>query len=203
MIPDLRPPRQFFGKYRGVVVRNDDPERRGRLQVKVPAVLGEASLNWALPCLPVAAPGAGVYLIPPVGAQVWIEYEAGDPEVPIWSGCFWAPNGIPAAPTPGTKVIRFGSAVLTLHNDPAPETIRLEVEKGGTPSKLEVSESALVLERGKAHLKISDAGVEIVVDGTTIKVTGTEIQLRSGAAGVQVTSAGGKVSVNNGALEVL
>lgn len=87
---------QMFGKYRGSVVDTDDPQRIGRIRADVPAV-GSAELGWALPCLPGAGPGCGLFLIPPVGANVWIEFEAGDVSFPIWSGGFWAPGEAPAA----------------------------------------------------------------------------------------------------------
>jgi hypothetical protein len=64
-------PRQFFGKYRGSVANNIDPQMMGRIQVSVPAVLGEGSLSWAMPCAPYAGPGVGFFAIPPNGARVW------------------------------------------------------------------------------------------------------------------------------------
>jgi uncharacterized protein involved in type VI secretion and phage assembly len=79
---------QFHGKYRGRVEDNNDPLKLGRIQALVPAVDGTTT-NWALPCAPYADPHAGVLLLPPVGSLVWIEFEAGDPNSPIWSGCFW------------------------------------------------------------------------------------------------------------------
>jgi uncharacterized protein involved in type VI secretion and phage assembly len=79
---------QFYGKYRGRVEGNIDPLHLGRIQVLVPAVAGTTT-SWALPCMPYAAPQGGALLLPPVGALVWIEFEAGDPDYPIWSGCFW------------------------------------------------------------------------------------------------------------------
>jgi uncharacterized protein involved in type VI secretion and phage assembly len=79
---------QFHGKYRGRVEDNNDPLKLGRILAMVPAVAG-ARTNWALPCAPYAAPQVGSLLVPPVGALVWIEFEAGDPNTPIWSGCFW------------------------------------------------------------------------------------------------------------------
>jgi uncharacterized protein involved in type VI secretion and phage assembly len=80
---------QFFGKYRGQVANNIDPMQLGRIQALVPAVGSSMATSWALPCTPYADPHAGVLLLPPVGARVWIEFEAGDPDYPIWSGCFW------------------------------------------------------------------------------------------------------------------
>ena len=81
--------RRFFGKYRGIVVNTLDPERLARLQATVPDVVGAESSTWAMPSLPFASPGAGFVAIPPVGAGVWIEFEQGDPDYPIWSGCWW------------------------------------------------------------------------------------------------------------------
>jgi uncharacterized protein involved in type VI secretion and phage assembly len=83
---------QFFGKYRGTVVNNIDPLQIGRLLVECPDVLSLAPSSWAVPCVPLAGPtGApmGVYMVPPIGAGVWIEFEKGDPDYPIWVGCRW------------------------------------------------------------------------------------------------------------------
>lgn len=79
---------QFHGKYRGRVEDSNDPMKLGRIRALVPAVDG-LTTNWALPCSPYADPRAGVLLLPPVGGLVWIEFEGGDPNYPIWSGCFW------------------------------------------------------------------------------------------------------------------
>ena len=79
----------FFGKYRGTVVNNLDPMQRGRVQVSVPAVLGSGRLSWAEPCVPYAGDQVGLFAVPPVGANVWVEFEAGDPDHPILAGCFW------------------------------------------------------------------------------------------------------------------
>ncbi|CAD5367081.1 VgrG protein [Rubrivivax sp. A210] len=78
-----------YGKYRGTVVNNLDPEQRGRIQAIVPDVQGLTPLTWALPCVPVAGIAEGLYAVPPVGAAVWIEFEQGDADYPIWVGGFW------------------------------------------------------------------------------------------------------------------
>jgi uncharacterized protein involved in type VI secretion and phage assembly len=80
-------PSRFFGKYRGTVVNTADSEQIARLQAVVPDVLGTVPTTWAMPSAPFAGPGAGVVVLPPVGAGVWIEFEQGDPDYPIWSGC--------------------------------------------------------------------------------------------------------------------
>jgi len=74
---------QFFGLYRGVVMNNKDPRGLMRMEVSVPAVLGELETGWALPCVGI---GVGSILMPEIGTDVWIEFEAGDISRPVWMG---------------------------------------------------------------------------------------------------------------------
>ena len=90
---------RFYGKYRGLVTDNNDPIQAGRVQVSVPEVLGSIDTGWALPCTPYAGNGSGLYVLPPVGAPVWVEFEAGDPSRPIWSGGWWGPRETPGTPS--------------------------------------------------------------------------------------------------------
>jgi hypothetical protein len=113
---------RFYGKYRGLVVNNLDPLSRGRLQAMVPEVLGETPSTWALPCAPYAGMGSGLFTIPPVGAGVWIEFEAGDVSRPVWSGTWWAAGevpmdekGTPAQPT--TKILRSDFGLIIALDD--------------------------------------------------------------------------------------
>jgi len=84
--------RRFYGKYRGFVVSNQDPARLGRLQLRVPSVLGdEVVTGWATPCVPYGGlAGRGQLFVPERDAGVWVEFEEGDLEFPIWTGAFWA-----------------------------------------------------------------------------------------------------------------
>lgn len=86
---------KFFGKYRGSVLNNVDPLQTGRLLVQVPDVAGQLA-TWAVPCVPSNLPKEAGSALPKVGAGVWIEFEQGDPNHPIWTGC-WYGN---AAETP-------------------------------------------------------------------------------------------------------
>jgi hypothetical protein len=80
---------RFYGKYRGTVVNNVDPLQIGRIQAIVPDVSNVVPTSWAMPCLPSAGINTGVFTVPQVGAGVWIEFEHGDPDYPIWVGGFW------------------------------------------------------------------------------------------------------------------
>jgi uncharacterized protein involved in type VI secretion and phage assembly len=81
--------KKFFGKHRGTVVNNVDPMQIGRIQVIVPDVSNAMLSSWAMPCAPVAGTNMGMFAVPVIGAGVWVEFEQGDPDFPIWVGCYW------------------------------------------------------------------------------------------------------------------
>jgi uncharacterized protein involved in type VI secretion and phage assembly len=80
---------QFFGKYRGMVLNNIDPMQMGRIMVQVPDVSNVLPSTWAMPCVPFAGIQNGFFVLPAIGSGVWIEFEQGDPDYPIWTGGFW------------------------------------------------------------------------------------------------------------------
>lgn len=81
--------KHYYGKYRGTVVNNIDPMQIGRIQVMVPDVSNVMLSSWAMPCAPVAGINMGVFTLPLIGGGVWVEFEQGDPDYPIWVGGFW------------------------------------------------------------------------------------------------------------------
>jgi uncharacterized protein involved in type VI secretion and phage assembly len=85
----VSPPTKFLGKYRATVVNNVDLMQIGRIQVIVPDVSTVLLSSWAMPCAPIAGIQTGTFAVPPVGAGVWVEFEQGDPDYPIWVGGFW------------------------------------------------------------------------------------------------------------------
>jgi uncharacterized protein involved in type VI secretion and phage assembly len=79
-----------YGKCRGIVTDNKDPQKRGRLKLLVHSVLADQDTDWALPCLPYGgAAQQGMFMVPEIDAQVWVEFEEGDIHRPIWVGTFW------------------------------------------------------------------------------------------------------------------
>lgn len=126
---------RFYGKYRGLVTVNVDPQNRGRLKATVPEVLGEVPSSWALPCAPYAGTTSGFFAIPPVGAGVWIEFEAGDVSRPIWSGAWWGAGELPVnergsqAQAPTTKILRTEPGLMLVLDD-AQQTITVSDAAG-------------------------------------------------------------------------
>jgi hypothetical protein len=111
--------RQYWGKYRGIVVDNVDPLAMGRLLIEVPQVPAVAG-NWAMPCVPYAGFQVGFFPMPESGASVWVEFEGGNPSFPIWAGCFWAEGHapLPFAEDPLCKVFKTRSNMLLLDDTP-------------------------------------------------------------------------------------
>lgn len=167
-----------FGKYRGVVTGNDDSGlHRGRLRVKVPAVLGELQV-WAEPCVPYAGEGVGLFAMPPVDAGVWIEFEGGDISYPIWVGCYWRDDEPPNGGDPDVKVLKTDAVTLTL-------------DDGSEEARFETS---------GARVTLTDK-VEAVAKNGKLTVSAGQVTSDSGGKGkVDVSSAG--VVVNNGSFGV-
>jgi hypothetical protein len=117
--PDPQVRRRFFGKYRGSVLENVDPLFQARLLVSVPDVFGLLSSSWAMPCVPMTGPFAGVFVRPPIGGDVWVEFEQGDPQMPIWVGGFWATGEVPATAEIASVTVPPTNAVITLETPSA------------------------------------------------------------------------------------
>lgn len=163
----------FFGKYRGVVTDNTDPLMMGRIRARVPDVMGDQESGWAMPCAPFGGDGMGFFAVPTVGAGVWIEFEHGDPEYPIWSGCWWGsaaemPPTLLAPPPPSKKVMvktEGGHSVL-IDDTPGVGGITLETSGG-------------------QKIKLTALGIEIDNgQGAVIKLTGPQVSVNNGALDV-------------------
>ncbi|MET4134338.1 phage baseplate assembly protein V [Pseudarthrobacter sp. PvP090] len=166
---------KFYGKYRGTVVQNIDPEQRGRIQAIVPDVSSLVPSTWATACVPLAGKSMGTYVVPQIGAGVWIEYEQGDADYPIWSGCFW---GVAADVPP-----------LALTGNPVSPSIVLQTGLQNTVLLSDVPGPT-----GGIMLKSSTGAVIMVNDiGITI----------SNGKGATIVMTGPTVSINNGALTVV
>lgn len=162
-------PRKFWGKYGGTVVNNIDPEMRGRIQAIVPAVSNVALTSWALPCLPVAGLQTGMFAVPIPGSKVWIEFENGDPDHPIWTGCFYGSAAeVPAlarATPPAIPGIAFQTPLqngISINDVPGPTGgIMIKSASGAT---LIVNDTGIYIQNGK--------GASIVMVGSAVTVNG-------------------------------
>lgn len=167
----MNTPHRFYGKYRGTVTQNIDPEQRGRIQAIVPDVSGMIPTSWAMPCVPVAGPMSGHFALPQIGAGVWIEFEQGDPDYPVWTGCYWslasevpalAASGNPASPS---MVLQSGlQHSISISDMPGP----------GGGIMLRSTTGAMIV--------VNDVGITISNgQGASIVLTGPTVTVNSGA----------------------
>src|SRR5262249_34695448 len=139
-------------------------------QVKVPAVLGDAAV-WAMPCVPYAGPSVGFLSIPAPKTGVWIEFEAGDHNFPIWVGCFWADNEAPESADPDIKT--WVTKLCVVRPDAKNDAIKVNngnsvsieltaeaVAKAGNISHT-VSKSTVVSDAGHGKVEVSSASVKV------------------------------------------
>jgi len=166
---------RFWGKYRGTVVTNVDPMQLGRILANVPDIHGPNVTTWAMPCVPVAGPQMGVYTVPPVGANVWIEFEQGDVNFPIWVGCFWGSLAeVPAQAlliTPGLSEIVLATKPLnsiSVSDLPGPTGgILLQTHSG---AMIMINETGITLTNGQGAT-ITMVGPAVSINGTALVVT--------------------------------
>lgn len=170
---------RFYGKYRGTVIENIDPEQIGRILVEVPDVLGFTPSSWAMPCVPAAGIQSGMFIVPPIASQVWIEFEQGDPDYPIWTGGFW---GLVA------DVPIFATAPPAI---PPGQNIVLQTTG---ENKIILSDSAPTPATGGIVL-MGTSGAMIVINETGIYI--------SNGQGATITLIGPSVDINLGALTVI
>ncbi len=169
---------RFFGKYRGKVSDLADPESIGRIKAKVPAVFGDEDSPWAMPSSPFAGKKHGLFLLPEVDDGVWIEFEAGDPSRPIWSGCWWARD-----------------------QRPEPKGDKIRVLASSANHQIVIDEDAneiKLVHPSKATITIGDSEISLKVGSCEIKISTSEVNINNGM--VKVTTAG--ASLVNDALKV-
>jgi uncharacterized protein involved in type VI secretion and phage assembly len=162
---------RYYGKYRGTVVDNADREQRGRIQAIVPDVQGLTPMTWALPCLPALGLELGIYTVPMIGSGVWIEFEQGDPEFPICTGCFPGSKG--DVPSMASAVPKTVPAI----------TLQTPLKNGITISDVKGSKGGILIKCGTgAQISVSDDGIEISNGkGAVISLKGSEVDINSGA----------------------
>jgi uncharacterized protein involved in type VI secretion and phage assembly len=160
----------LFGKFRGTVLNNVDPELRGRLILNVPDALGLIPSTWAEPCTPLAGPtgpSMGAYLVPPIGAGVWVEFEQGNIDYPIWVGCRWgsaadvpplAHAGLPISPN--IVLQTAGQNVFVISDLPGP-TGGLML-KSATGASIIVNDTGIYIQNGK--------GASLIMTGPTVTI---------------------------------
>ncbi|MDD4880659.1 MAG: phage baseplate assembly protein V [Gallionellaceae bacterium] len=194
--------RRAYGKYRGFVTDNSDPQRLARVKLSVPALLGEAVTGWALPCLPCGGlANQGLFCVPGIGAQVWVEFEGGNLDFPIWTGTFWQQTGdLPteAQDPPTTQVLRTGKGhVFLLEDKDDAEEVKLlhsagavlDLDKDGNVELADNNGDKLTLDASNGQVVLEDS------NGNTLTLSSQGATLEdSNGNKIEMTAAGVKIS---------
>ena len=191
----------YFGKYRGFVEDTADPERRGRLRVTCPSVLGQNVSTWALPCFPYGGgAGFGMIAVPPVGSQVVVEFMEGDLRTPLWTGTFWRTGedvpseDMSSGDAPTTKLFRTEAGhVMAFEDHEDSPHMRLTSAKGaevlldpeGSLALTGEDGATVVLDSASGELRIEDA------NGNRLVMSSSGIEASDGAGNTISTTSGG------------
>ncbi len=165
----------YFGKYRGLVTDIDDPSNQCRIRATVPAVLGEQACGWAMPAAPFAGDGHGMVMLPKVGSGVWIEFEAGRLDNPIWSGAWWASGQRPDPQGAAVRVIVSERGHKFILDDDADEVTLVH----GSGPEIKMTATEIVLTCGACEIKISNQNISL--NNGLIKVGLAGVSLVNGA----------------------
>jgi uncharacterized protein involved in type VI secretion and phage assembly len=151
---------RYFGKYRGEVSGTDDATHRARLRVRCPAVLGAQEV-WAMPSVPYAGDGLGFFALPPVGTSVWVEFEGGEINQPIWSGCFWKDGEIDTADAKeGVMFLRTPGVTIRVDNDNG--TVEIETSGG---AKLTLASDRISVEAPEVSASANGGSAKVSASG--------------------------------------
>lgn len=148
---------RFFGKYRGLVKSVADPDNQGRITATVPEVYGDKESPWAFPSAPLAGNNYGFYMLPKQNDGVWIEFEAGDPARPIWSGFWWAKNELPSDAAEDVRILVTPAGHKIILDDNGNE-IKL-VHSGG--AQIAMTANDITMQKGSNKIVLSDSSVNI------------------------------------------
>jgi hypothetical protein len=167
--------RKYYGKYRGTVLNNADPMQMGRIMAMVPDVSSLLPTSWCMPCVPAAGLQAGMLVVPSIGAGVWIEFEQGDPDYPIWSGCFWGSAAEMPVLThlspPGLSSLTFQTTLqngMVINDVPGPAGGI--ILKSATGAAIIVNDTGIYISNGKGAM-ITLVGPTVTVNVSALVIT--------------------------------
>lgn len=192
----------FFGKYRGTVDSVLEGDDLGIISVYVHDVFGdEQVVDRVRPCSPFAGSKHGLVAIPEPGDGVWVEFEAGKPSLPIWTGFWWADGEMPE---PKGKLVR--SFITTKGHKLLLDDDKNEVQL------LHAGGAEITMKDGDITIKIGDSSVKLTKNDITmlagavspqpqIKIEASQITISAGTVGTVKLTSGG-VDIGNGAMKI-
>lgn len=170
--------------YPGVVVDNDDPDKTGKVQVRIPELNGsdksslfdeDEELQWFEPCTPFfAGYQYGSLVIPPVGAIVWClidEVESGDPYCLYIGGSYG--TGTKYGKSFGGKNVPKGKLETPKEMiDDYPDTSIIFKSLGGSVILIDADDTIVIKTKDNISVEISDTQVTLDAEKSRVRVQG-------------------------------
>lgn len=178
--------RPYYGKFRGTVLNSVDTGFKGRITASV-SVGGTPLQVVAEACTPYP----GFYAIPPEGSGVWIEFEEGDLNRPIWTGCWWKDGELQVLLSPDLPPPTAATA---------PKTVVFSVAAAGFPGAVPMARLKLDATTGAATLETLGVPASPALP-TAVKITSSGIEITLGTSVLRIALDG--IDLNKGALKVL
>jgi hypothetical protein len=179
-------PERYFGIYTGIVKDNRDEANLGHVKVSVPAMFPPDELMVARAALPY-----GYFVVPENETKVWVQFEGGDPGLPLWTGVQYVAGEWPEpakADPPQRRVITTPAGHVLLFDDRSGEE-KVEVTVGQHGHVLTLDATGVTLTDG-----INGHSVTLAAGGVVAK--------HRGGAKVELTAAGAAVDAGPGVVEV-
>ena len=178
-VPDQR----LLGLHIGHVVDRADPLKLGRVRIRIPGLIQDASA-WAFPLgtLGGGSDRRGFFAVPEKDAEVGVLFQEGDVERPYYLAGHWgmpggsteipsAAQGLSRAETPQIRVLETRRFLLVFDDRAGHETLRIE-DKASGGAQIEFDGTALGMTiKGTSALILKADGL-INIEGTTVVING-------------------------------
>ncbi len=163
---------QQVGVYRGIVASNTDPERMGRVLIKVPDIFAAQEALWAPRCSPLAGKSSGAYFMPDVGDEVLVAFERGDLRHPVILGSLW--NG--ADKPPAAEGANPPDSIIAIQSKAQHAFVIRDLPKPLGGVEIRNASGAIVSVNNSAITINNGEGASIVLRGPSVFVNGKRLE---------------------------
>jgi uncharacterized protein involved in type VI secretion and phage assembly len=190
----------------GIVTNIKDPDKLGRVKVKIPRLSGEDESNWARVATFMAGKERGAFFLPEVDDEVLVAFEFGDFSMPYVIGSLW--NGVDK-PFETNEDGKNDKRVLKSRSG---HLIRLDDKKG--EEKIEIIDKSgknlITFDTKNNKITISsDKDIELAAKNGKVTIDAKEVEIKSGtgktsinAGEVQIKAGTGKAAIEAGEVQI-
>ena len=101
-----------------------------------------------------------------IGTNIWVEFEGGNIDAPIWAGCFWGDGDCPGQ-LPQVKIIKTQAATITLDEVNAASPVVIETPSG---NRITITAQGITLESASGA-KVELSGPQVSINNGALEVT--------------------------------